>query len=262
VTVDRTAPTATITLQAGSDTGTSNNDNLTNASNLVFDVTFNETVTGLAAGNFSNPAGTATGCSFGSLTGSGTSYTITASSCSGGTVIVRLAAGAASDTAGNTNAVTNGATVTIDRTAPTLTSVNAADDGTLGQIASKNSSHHDTLTFTYSENMGSGSITTGNVSVTFTNNDSTCIGSADSIAVPGVGKVCLGSQAWLTSTSTKTEDLSVSSNTIVLTIINDPTGNASGVAASNFTWSASGGTAADVAGNVATGSVTTNSQRF
>jgi hypothetical protein len=34
------------------------------------------------------------------------------------------------------------------------------------------------------------------------------------------------------------------------------------VAASNFTWSAAVGTAADRAGNVATGSVTTNTQSF
>jgi hypothetical protein len=260
-TYDTTAPTATIDLQAGSDSGTSNSDNITNAASLVFNVTFSESVSGLSAGNFTN-TGTATGCSFGSLTGSGASYTITASGCSAGTIVVRLAANAVSDTAGNQNALTNGSTVTIDRTAPTPTAVNAVDDNSLGQLTASNGSHHDLLTFTYSENIASSSITTGNVSVTFTNNDATCTGSADSISVPGVGKVCLGSQGWVTSTSTKTESLSVATNVVTLTITNDPDNNPTGVAASNFTWSTSGGTAADNAGNTATGSVTTNAQRF
>jgi hypothetical protein len=262
VTIDRTAPTATIALQAGSDSGTSNSDDVTNASSLVFNVTFSESVTGLAVGNFTN-TGTATGCTFGSLTGSGASYTITASGCPAGTVVVRLAANAVSDTAGNQNALTNGSTVTIDRTAPTLVSVVAADGGSQndpGEIDHDNKD--DTLKFTYSENISAGSISTGNVSVTFTNNDATCAGSADSITVPGVGKVCLGSQAWLNSSSTTIESLSVSGAVATLAITTTPPGAASGAAASNFNWSAAGGTAADTAGNVATGSVTTNSQTF
>jgi hypothetical protein len=264
VTIDRTAPTVTFDLQAASDSGTSNIDNITNATTLVFDVDFSESVTGLAAGSFSNTTGTATGCSFGSLTGSGANYTITASGCSAGTVVMRLAANAVSDTAGNQSAqTTSGSTVTIDRTGPAPVSVIAADGGSQndpGEIDHDNKD--DTLEFTYSENIGAGSITTGNVSVTFTNNDATCIGTADSITVPGIGKVCLGSQAWLTSSSTTVESLSVSGAVVILAIITTPPGAGTGVAASNFTWSAAAGTAADLAGNVATGSVTTNGQRF
>ena len=122
VTIDRTAPVATIVLQGGSDTGASSSDNITKATSLVLDLSFTESVTGLSAGNFSKGAGTATGCSFGSLTGSGSAYTITASGCSEGTLTVRLAASAASDAAGNQNVQTDGSSVTIDRTAPTTTS--------------------------------------------------------------------------------------------------------------------------------------------
>src|SRR5205807_899742 len=103
------------------------------------------------------------------------------------------------------------------------------------------------------------SITTGAVNVTFTDGGASA---NDTITIPGVGTVDLGSKTWLTSTSTKSEDLSVTGSTIVLTITTDPAGNSTSNSASNFTWSASGGTASDNAGNVATGSVTTNNQRF
>ena len=119
-TYDTTAPTATITLQAASDSGTSNSDNITNANTLIFNVNFSEPVTGLAAGDFSNQ-GTATGCTFAAPSGSGVAYTVSVTGCSEGTVIVRLATNAVSDAAGNGNGQTDGATVTIDRTAPTVT---------------------------------------------------------------------------------------------------------------------------------------------
>ena len=46
---------------------------------------------------------------------------MTVTGCSEGTLIVRLRVNGVTDLAGNGNAVTNGATVTIDRTAPTVT---------------------------------------------------------------------------------------------------------------------------------------------
>ena len=70
VTWDNVAPTATIHLQAGSDSGSSNADDITNAATLMFDVTFSEPVAGLAAGDSSN-AGTAAGCVVGAPAGSG-----------------------------------------------------------------------------------------------------------------------------------------------------------------------------------------------
>ena len=74
---DVTAPTvSTFALQAGSDSGRLNNDRLTNAASLVYDLTFSESVTGLAAADFT-VSGTATGCVVGTPSGSGTTYTVT-----------------------------------------------------------------------------------------------------------------------------------------------------------------------------------------
>ncbi len=120
VTRDVTPPVATIALQAGSDTGVSNSDLITNAAFLIFDVTFTESVTGLAANDFSN-VGTATGCAFVAPVGSGAVYTVRVNGCGQGTVILRLRVSAVTDLAGNANASTDGPAVTIDRTAPTVT---------------------------------------------------------------------------------------------------------------------------------------------
>jgi hypothetical protein len=160
--------------------------------------------------------------------------------------------GAAGSLSANTNIV-------IDTTAPTLVSVVAANNkGTLGQLDTHaGNGGPDTLTFTYSESINAASVASSE-SVTFTDGGA----GSDSITIPGVGTVSLGSTAWLTATSTKTESLTVSGSTVTLSIDTAPTGNASSVAASNFTWSSTGGTATDLAGNLATGSVTTNTQRF
>ncbi len=123
--LDNVAPTATIDLRAASDSGVSNSDDLTNAASPIFDVTFSETVAGLAAGDFSN-VGTATGCVFGAPAGAAAAYNVTVTGCSEGTLIVRLAANGVLDTAGNGNALTNGPTVTIDRTGPSVTINQAA----------------------------------------------------------------------------------------------------------------------------------------
>ena len=117
--IDRTAPTATIDLQPGSDSGASATDNLTKAPSLTFDVDFDEDVFDLAASDFS-VGGSATGCSVGAPIGSGASYDVTLSGCSEGTVILTLAASGVTDTAGNANAVTSGPTVTVDRTGPSV----------------------------------------------------------------------------------------------------------------------------------------------
>ncbi|MGH2967076.1 MAG: DNRLRE domain-containing protein, partial [Solirubrobacterales bacterium] len=51
--VDTTSPTVSLDLQAASDSGASSSDNLTSASSLTFDVTFSESVTGVASGDIS-----------------------------------------------------------------------------------------------------------------------------------------------------------------------------------------------------------------
>jgi hypothetical protein len=98
-----------------------------------------ENVTGMANGDFSN-AGTATGCSF-SLSGSGSSYTLTASSCNEGTVTPQLLASSIlGSTTGQTGPASNTPTttsVTIDRTSPSVSSITAPANATYipaGQI--------------------------------------------------------------------------------------------------------------------------------
>ena len=100
---------------------------LTNSSSITYDITFSETVTGLATGDFSKSGGGSTSCTIGSPSGSGTTYTIQLSGCSPGTVILTMASGAATNTSSQTAPSTNtaAATVTIDQTAPTISTVNA-----------------------------------------------------------------------------------------------------------------------------------------
>ncbi|MBU6338291.1 MAG: hypothetical protein KGR19_10845, partial [Acidobacteria bacterium] len=111
VTVDRTAPSVSWGSAPSSPT---------NASSLTFPITFGESVSGIASGDFSN-AGTATGCTFTPSAASGTTVNVVVTGCSEGTVQVQLASGSVTDAAGNggpASAASSG-TVTVDRTAPT-----------------------------------------------------------------------------------------------------------------------------------------------
>ncbi len=114
VTIDRAAPTATLTPPVSP----------TNAATLSYTVTFSEAVSGLAASDFTR-AGTATGCVVGAPTGSGSSYAVAVTGCSDGTVTLALNANSVSDAVGNTGpaAFFTTATVTIDRVAPTASSL-------------------------------------------------------------------------------------------------------------------------------------------
>ena len=153
VLIDRTAPTATIDLQPGSDSGASATDNLTKALSLTFDVDFDEDVFDLAASDFS-VGGSATGCSVGAPIGSGASYDVTLSGCCEGTVILTLAASGVTDTAGNANAVTSGPTVTVDRTGPSVViDLQAASDS--GISSTDDATNAATLVFdvTFSEDV-------------------------------------------------------------------------------------------------------------
>lgn len=112
VTIDRSGPTASVTAPASP----------TSAAGLSFGVSFSTSVTGLAAADFAT-SGTATGCSIGAPSGSGSSYTVAVSGCSGGTVTLTLHAGAVLDSLSDPGPATDvsSASVTIDRTAPTVT---------------------------------------------------------------------------------------------------------------------------------------------
>ena len=116
VTIDRTAPTTTLTAPATP----------TNAASLPYAVKFNESVTGLAAVDFA-VTGTATGCVVGAPSGSGSTYTVAVAGCSAGTVVLALKPSTVSDLSGNAGPAssTPAGSVTIDRTAPTAPGVPA-----------------------------------------------------------------------------------------------------------------------------------------
>jgi hypothetical protein len=105
---------------------------LTNSATITYDIAFSEAVTGLASSDFSKSGTGSASCTIGSPSGSGTTYTITLSSCSPGTVVLTLAANAVTNTSSQTAPASNTAatTVTIDQTAPTISSVSAPANGT------------------------------------------------------------------------------------------------------------------------------------
>ena len=113
VTVDRTAPNVSAFTPPATPTG---------AVSLPYSLTFSESVTGLAAGDFAI-SGSATGWTVGAPSGSGAGpYTITLSGGDAGTVILTLNANTVTDTAANTGPASANvaATVTVDRTAPSV----------------------------------------------------------------------------------------------------------------------------------------------
>ncbi len=164
------------------------------------------------------------------------------------------------DNAANTGSFTGN--VTVDNVVPTRVSVVAANGGTLGKLDT-----NDTLTFTFADanRMDPNSIIAGwsgavpqNLSVTFADS-----GGGDTITIPGIGAVNLGSTSWLTGGGTQTKTAQIQMlgpNQFRITITNQPSNQGTGVAASNFAWSA--GTATDVAGNSVGPAVTTITQRF
>ena len=96
---DTTPPTVTVTP----------NGTVTNSSPLNFVITFSESVTGLTAAEINVTNGTK-----GTLTGSGTTYTLPVTPSGQGAVLCQVTAGAAQDGAGNGNTISNNASVTFD----------------------------------------------------------------------------------------------------------------------------------------------------
>ncbi|NDE81604.1 MAG: hypothetical protein EB037_11945, partial [Actinobacteria bacterium] len=114
VTIDRTGPVPTFTAPSTP----------TIATTLTYTVAFNETMSGLVASDF-QVTGTATGCVVGTPSASsGTSVTVSLTSCSAGTVILTLKAGMVNDSLGNTGpaAAVSATTVTRDVTVPSVSS--------------------------------------------------------------------------------------------------------------------------------------------
>ncbi len=113
--------TPTLDLEAGSDTGVSATDNVTQAASLTFDVTFPRAVTGLTAADFVI-TGSAIGCGIGVPTGSGAAYVVVVTGCLPGSVVLEVKAGSVTDASDATvgpPVLIRGRSVLIDRTNPT-----------------------------------------------------------------------------------------------------------------------------------------------
>ena len=91
-TLDSDATPPTVTLDAPASP--------TTAQQLTYAITFSEAVTGLTSASFTK-TGTATGCSIGAPSGSGSDYVVDVSGCSPGTITLSLLANAVTDAAGN-----------------------------------------------------------------------------------------------------------------------------------------------------------------
>jgi hypothetical protein len=111
ITNDGTAPTVVIAGPAGAQTGA-----------FPVSFTFSETVTGFALGDITVGNGAAS-----VLTGSGSAYTATITPAADGAVTVDVAAGVASDSAGNGNTVATQLSIDADINAPTVLSVIVSD---------------------------------------------------------------------------------------------------------------------------------------
>jgi hypothetical protein len=106
---------------------------------ISYSLVMTESVTGMENADFEN-AGTAINCSF-SVSGSGTSYTLSVSSCGEGTLQPRLKANSVTGSSvGPISATAASSTIVIDRTSPTISTVTAPNNGTYKPV--------DTPTFT------------------------------------------------------------------------------------------------------------------
>jgi hypothetical protein len=93
---------------------------LTNSTSISYNLVFNESVTGLTNTDFATTGSTAT-CTTISVSGSGTSYLVTASGCSTGTYKLILLANTITGTVNGPSADSTSTDVVIERTAPTVT---------------------------------------------------------------------------------------------------------------------------------------------
>ena len=92
---------------------------LTNSSSISYSLVFNESVTGLSNTDFATTNSTAT-CSAIAVSGSASSYLITATGCSDGTFRLKLLANSITGTINGPTAEVSSADVLIDRIAPTV----------------------------------------------------------------------------------------------------------------------------------------------
>ena len=105
---------------------------VTNLTDITYDLTFSETVTQLIAGDFTISGTGSSACSIGTPSGSATAYVITLTGCSVGTVILSLSANSVINAGAQTgpSSISTAAIVTIDQTAPTISTVTAPANST------------------------------------------------------------------------------------------------------------------------------------
>lgn len=177
VTIDTTAPTVTSSVPDGAA--------LENAASVIFTVSFNDTVYGLATGDSTlTTTGTASGSVSSVSAASGTSVDVTVSSISGtGTLRLDTNASGITDLAGNQAAAfTTGGTHDVDRDVPTITSVSfdpASDPVTAG--------NQNAVSFTLA---GAETGTTAEYSITSSNGGTPV--TASGIAVSSAGQTISG----------------------------------------------------------------------
>lgn len=109
ITIDTTAPTATITSSLSSPTLTSP---------IPVTVTFSKSVTGFASGSITIGNGSKT-----NFAGSGTTYTLDVTPSGNGPVTIDVGAAVATDAAGNANPAASQLSITYDNAPPTLPTV-------------------------------------------------------------------------------------------------------------------------------------------
>ena len=127
-TLNPATPTVTIATSA---------TNPTNADPIPFTINFSKPVTGFTASDITVSSGTVQNISPASSQPA-TSYTFTvASPADGATLSVSMSANTVQDTDGNANAASNTASISVDRTAPTVTSTTVVDTSTIRLVLSE-----------------------------------------------------------------------------------------------------------------------------
>jgi Bacterial Ig-like domain len=199
-TIDKTAPTVTSINRSASSP--------TNASSVSWDVTFSESVTGVDAGDFALAASGVTGASITGVTGSGSSYTVTASTGTGsGTLGLNLVdddsiADAATNKLGGTGAGNGnftGQVYELDRTNPvvTISLAPALPNGTNGWYTSQ-----PTVTVSATDaNISTLSCTVDGSPVTLTGTSSTSSSKSGTVPVSGQGSHTVACSATDTATN-------------------------------------------------------------
>jgi len=153
VNIDRTSPTCTITANPS--------DSLTNSESITYTFTWSEVVTGFTKDDITLTQGTAPG----SLSGSGTTYTLVVNNSGTCTQKVEVAANKCTDIAGNSNVTSTSKSVTIDRTVPVWAYASKTNTNSSAAAYASNS-HTITITFKGTDtNYLSNSLTKDNITV-------------------------------------------------------------------------------------------------